>query len=96
MTDLAEMLTVEDVARISGFSAYTVRAAIRDGELVASKPRGRYRVHPDNVAAWMDDTTVHGAGVGDDARHRPIVRPKPSPPSGSARDAIRAIRSKAA
>jgi excisionase family DNA binding protein len=50
----AALLTVEDVAGLTGLSAYTVRKAIRDGELVASKLRGRIRVDPGDLAAWVD------------------------------------------
>lgn len=96
MTDLADMLTVEDVARIVGLSPYTVRAAIRDGDLRASKMRGRYRVHPDAVAAWVDDSAVRPGGRFDDRADRPTVRPRTPLQSGSVRARLRAARKNAA
>lgn len=57
-----ELLTVTDVARIVGLSEYTVRRAIHAGELRASKLRGRLRVRADDVATWVDESTVQVAG----------------------------------
>jgi excisionase family DNA binding protein len=91
-----ELLHVEDVARITGLSPYTVRAAIRDGELGASKRRGRYLVTSDDLAAWIDEGRVRGVDRTNDRPHRPVARPRSTPPTGSARDAIRAIRRNAA
>jgi len=49
-----EMLTVADVARITKLTEPTIRLAVRAGELAASKLRGRILIHPDDLAAWID------------------------------------------
>lgn len=55
---MTELLTVADVARITGLSEYTVREAIRDGDLKASKLRNRLRVRNEDLVAWVDDSQV--------------------------------------
>lgn len=96
---MTEMLTVADVARLTSLSPYTVRAAIKDGDLVASKLRGRYLVHPDQLAAWIDDATVRPAGALSDRGDAPLTRPRPKPPTDtgrSIRDLLRESRRQAA
>jgi excisionase family DNA binding protein len=88
------LLTVDDVAEVVSLSAYTVRQAIHDGELKASKLRGRWLVHPDDLAEWIDQgrarpvTPITPAG-----QH---VQPRPPGPSGGFRDAVRRRRGKEA
>jgi excisionase family DNA binding protein len=91
----AELLTVADVARITGFSAYTIRAAIRDGELAASKLRGQWRVHPDHLADWIDSGRAAATPGLDEALA--VVSPQSSAPrrttsGGSVRAAVRRRR----
>jgi excisionase family DNA binding protein len=57
------LLTVEDVARITQLSVYTVRAAVRDCELVATKIRGRIRVDPIDLQAWIDAGRIQPAST---------------------------------
>jgi excisionase family DNA binding protein len=61
------LLTVAAVALRVSLSAYTVRQAIHDGELKASKLRGRWLVHPDDLAEWIDQGRV-ASGHADRAR----------------------------
>jgi excisionase family DNA binding protein len=49
-----ELLTVDDVSRITRLSKYTIRATIREGELKATKLRGRFLVEPADLEAWID------------------------------------------
>jgi excisionase family DNA binding protein len=91
---MTEMLTVDDVARLVGLTSYTVRAAIRDGELRAAKLRGRWRVQRDDLAAWIDAgqaAALPGAAL----TMTPATAPAPSrktPPVGDPRAAVRARR----
>lgn len=56
MTDLPTLLTVADVAVIVGLSEYTVRQAIREGDLPASKLRGRIRIAETDVRLWIESS----------------------------------------
>lgn len=92
MTTTVEMLSVADVARITGLSQYTIRDAVRDCELPATKLRGRIRIHPDDLATWVDENRIRPA-VGDvllGTFTQP--RQRTGPPSGGARAAVRASR----
>lgn len=86
-----ELLSVADVARITGLSAYTIREAVADGELVASKLRHRIRIHPDDLAAWVDENRVKPT-VGDLLLGMTTPRPRTRAPEGGARAAVRARR----
>jgi excisionase family DNA binding protein len=48
-------LTVDQVAEITGYSRDTIRGAIRDGHLRASKPSGtqQWRVLHEDLAGWF-------------------------------------------
>jgi len=48
-------LTVAEAARASGFSHRAVYRAIKRGELAASVVCSRFRIHPDDFLAWMED-----------------------------------------
>jgi excisionase family DNA binding protein len=87
-----ELLTPDDVARLTGLSAYTIRAAVRDGELAASKLRGRIRIHPDDLAAWVDESRVRPEGSAPRDMTRPTPHPRVTPPTGGYRAAARAQR----
>lgn len=60
---LAEYLTIGEAAEAVAMSTFTLRRAIRAGELKASIPRGRdpqqagpgqgYRIHRDELARWF-------------------------------------------
>jgi excisionase family DNA binding protein len=49
-----QLLTVPEVGRVTGLSANAVYRAIWNGELRASKLRGRLRVQSAEVDAWVD------------------------------------------
>jgi excisionase family DNA binding protein len=86
-----EMLTVDDVARITRLSKYTIRAAIRDCELVATKLRGRFLVDPADLVEWVDSGRVHPDGTMVRGQV-PIPRPVRPTPAGGARQAVRERR----
>ncbi len=87
---IVEMLSAADAARITGLSPYTIRAAVRDGELPASKLRGRIRIHPDHLAGWIDNSRITPTPTLDGPRASiPTPRPRPTVPAGSARQAVR-------
>ena len=48
------LLTVAEVGRATGLSANAVYRAIWNGELRASKLRGRLRIQIADVDAWVD------------------------------------------
>ena len=52
------MLSVDDVAAQLGLSAKTIRRAIDDGRLRASKPCGRILIAPCDVQAWLEASRV--------------------------------------
>lgn len=47
------LLTVPEVARTLRCAAGTVRAEIRAGNLVATKPNGRWLVRPDDLDRYL-------------------------------------------
>jgi len=88
---MVELLSVDDVARITGLSAYTIRAAVRAGQLEACKLRGRIRVHPDALSTWIDENRVRPIDTAG-ARPVPIAKPRRSLPPGGVREALRHMR----
>lgn len=68
--DIRPLLSVADVAIVVGMSEHTIRQAIRDGDLVASKLRGRIRIDPRDVLRWINDSTITPNG--------PTVLPAPT------------------
>lgn len=87
-----ELLSVADVARITGLSAYTIRQAVAAGELTASRLRNRIKVHPDDLAAWIDDNRIR-PNISDLIVGSFVApRPRTTPPGGGARAAVRAAR----
>ena len=61
MSALRPLLTVADVATLTGLSEYTVREAIRDRELPAMKLRGRLRITEDALTVWLDQNIIQPA-----------------------------------
>jgi excisionase family DNA binding protein len=59
------LLTVSEVAELTGFSSNAIYRAIAGGELRASKLRGRLRVQLADVDAWIDSNIVCARGVDD-------------------------------
>jgi hypothetical protein len=67
----ASWLTIQDLARLSGFSASFIRAEIRRGALYAicvcspSRPRtrGRWRIAEDDARAYLTKIGLHGASA---------------------------------
>lgn len=95
---MTELLSTEDVARIVGLVAYTIRKAIHEGDLRASKVRGQWRIHPDALAEWIDQgqrrqvEMLTARGV---APRPPKPRAGAAPIDGSFLEAARARRSAA-
>lgn len=84
-----ELLTVDEVAKITGLSAYTIRAAVRDCDLPASKLRGRIRIRPDDLAGWVDANRVTPAGVTERGLRAVPAPPRSQPPTGGYRQAAK-------
>lgn len=89
-----EMLTVDDVARITRLSKVTIRAAVRDGELLATRLRRRILIHPDDLAGWIDAGKVAADGTMTRG-HIPTPAPRRQHP-GDPREAIKKLNRKAA
>lgn len=95
--EIPHLLSVADVAQILGLSEYTIRQAVREGDLPAAKLRGRIRIDPDSVRAWINASPVPTA--------TPVRRPglqavgssvTAGVPAGSARAMIADARRRAA
>lgn len=90
------LLTVAEVAEFTRLSIYTVRAAIRTGELPASRLRGRLLVDRVDLADWIEANRVQGEHEqAPPARHIAAPRSPRTPPAGGARQAVRDRRSAA-
>jgi len=74
------LLSVENVARLTGLSRRTVYRAVEAGELVAYRLRGRVLVSEDSYQAWLDTNRV---------QQRPRPRPDPVLRPGKRDSAIR-------
>ena len=53
MPDADALLPVATVARLLHFDRRTITRMCVDGELIATKIRGRWRIQPDSVAALL-------------------------------------------
>jgi excisionase family DNA binding protein len=80
---MEQLLTVADVARITKLSVYTIRAAVREGELAATKLRGRVLVKPEDLQAWIDANRIQPA---------PVRSQYPEIPPGGYRELVRRRR----
>lgn len=85
---MLELLSVADAARITGFSEWTIREAVRDGELVASKVRRRILIQQHDLAAWIDAGRIQPATD----TPKPTTAPRPTVPTGGFRQAARQMR----
>lgn len=92
------LMGVADVAAFTGLTAYTIRQAIRDGELPASKIRGRLRLDSDDVLAWIDDNRVTPAAAASAGQHPRPLAPvsRTRPPAGGYRALAKQMREDAA
>ena len=70
------LLSVSDVAELTGLSESVIYRAIATGELRASKLRGRLRVRPVDLEIWIESNLVHA----DPPRRteRAVLRPRPN------------------
>ena len=68
------LITVGEVVEVTGLSANAIYRAIWDGELRASKLRGRLRVQLADLDAWVDSNrvTTRGANEEPPAPARPL------------------------
>ena len=62
MAPSVSMLSVQEVATLTGLSAKAVRGAIVRGELCATKLCGRIRVAPDDLEAWVAAGRIEPSG----------------------------------
>jgi excisionase family DNA binding protein len=69
------LFTVSQVAETTGLSRNAVYRAIGDGQLRASKLRGRLRVQLADLDAWIDSNVVTTRAVHEES-------PAPARPSG--------------
>jgi excisionase family DNA binding protein len=69
------LLAVSEVAEATGLSSNAVYRAISDGQLRASKLRGRLRVELADLDAWIDSNLVT-------TRATPKTPPAPAHPLG--------------
>jgi excisionase family DNA binding protein len=53
-----EYLDKEEAAAVVGLASKTIERAILRGELRAYKPRGRVRIHRDDLDAWIRSAVV--------------------------------------
>lgn len=90
MPRLRSWMNPEQAAEASGYSTKTIYRALRDGELVASKRRRRWRIRPEALTEWID---------GDRAADVPAtgrVRTRKAAPKGSLRAILDAQKGEAA
>ena len=68
------LIPVGEVVEVTGLSANAIYRAIWDGELRASKRRGRLRVQLADLDAWVDSNrvTTRGANEEPPAPARPL------------------------
>lgn len=90
MTDLQPLLSVSDVAIIVGMTDDTVRQAIRDGELPASKLRGRIRITQADVHAWINAAAITPTPTRA-ADRRPVTIQVPTLPKAATPENIDAL-----
>ena len=74
------LLCVTEVAEATGLSPNAVYRAIWDGELPASKLRGRLRVQIADLDAWIDSNLVAARG----GQHEPPAQARPPGETGRA------------
>lgn len=83
VSEIAELLTLEEASRRVRLSPWTLRRAISRGELDASKPAGRIRISEQAIEDWLKLTRV----APDVAPTGEVLRPMRAAPSGSDREA---------
>jgi excisionase family DNA binding protein len=57
-TEPQKLLSPQQIRDLTGLHEEVIRRAIRDGELRASKLRGKLRVRPQDYDAWIDQNAV--------------------------------------
>lgn len=75
------LLSVGEVADATGLSPNAVYRAVADGELRASKLRGRLRIQLADLDDWIDSNLVAGRG----SREEPPIPARPSGRNGPGR-----------
>jgi excisionase family DNA binding protein len=61
------LLSIAEVATFTGLSEYTVRAAVREGDLPAVKIRRRIRISDADLMAWINAHRVAAHAPSPDA-----------------------------
>lgn len=83
------LLTVEDVARLSGFGPKAVRKAIARGELRGRKLCGRWRIREEDYEAWVEAAAFVPSAAAE-------VKDTPTPPASGSLAALKRIEAEAA
>lgn len=87
------MFSVEDVADITGLKPATIRAAVRDGELAATRLRRRIRIAPTDLSAWLECNRIQpDVDMTPPPASTSSPRLRTPPPAGGYRAAARARR----
>ena len=86
-----QLLTINQVAEIVGLSSWTVRRAIHDGELPASKLRSRYLVDAADLDVWVQGGRVSPSPK-PEITHIPVTPSVPYPAGANFRDRLRRER----
>ena len=73
-----EYLRVPDVAELLGVSEPTVRAFIRDGKLIASKPGAHYLIPKSSIGRLLESYRVDKSGANGRKRRKPSESERPS------------------
>jgi len=84
------MLSPADVAELPGLSRSAIYRAIEDGDLVASKLRGRIRIDRAEVDAWKERSRVRPHPVS--AAYEPPLRSRVAVGVDSVRGQLQALK----
>lgn len=76
------LLTVADVADLTGLSESAIYRAVANGELSASRLRGRLRILFSDLETWIEANRVHPVDL-----PRPVSRRTGAPRAGAPRPA---------
>jgi len=72
------LLSIPQVAELCGLSDRSINRAILDGELRGVKLRSRWRIHPDDLAEWVQSSVSDQPVAGQRPSPRAIHRHAPA------------------
>ncbi len=84
------MLSPADIAERTGLSRAAIYRAIEDGDLLASKLRGRIRVEEAELAAWAERSRVKPRTRL--SAYEPPIPDRPSPRASSFHREVKALQ----